>query len=107
MNIVEVEDKPVMERPWQRDGRSGITRTQTIYVETYDQQTGKPKRYPVEARLRLDADQVPYPPGIYLISPLSTFVGEYDKVDLSVKLCTEKEFMELLAPRLAALKKAV
>lgn len=106
MNVVEVEDKPVMEKPWQRDGRSGVTRSQTVYVQTYDQQTGKPKRYPVESRLRLEADQIPYAPGMYMISPLSTFVGEYDRMELSVKLCTPDEFMALVAPAISALKKA-
>lgn len=106
MIVIEVENKPVTEKPWQRDGRSGVSRSQTAYAATYDSETGQLKRYPVETRIRLAADQVPYAPGIYVLSPVSVYVGEYDALALAPKLITLDEFTAMIAPALANLKKA-
>lgn len=106
MIVIEVENKPVTEKPWQRDGRSGVSRSQTAYAATYDSETGQLKRYPVETRIRLAADQVPYAPGMYVLSPVSVYVGEYDAMTLAPKLVSVEEFMAMIAPAMAALKKA-
>ncbi len=106
MIVIEVEDKPVTEKPWQRDGRSGVSRSQTAYAATYDQETGKLKRYPVETRIRLGSDQAPYAPGVYVLSPTSMYVGEYDALAVSPKLIGVDEFMAMIAPTVASMKKA-
>lgn len=106
MIVIEVEDKPVTEKPWQRDGRSGISRSQTAYAATYDTETGKLKRYPVETRIRLGQDQAPYAPGVYILSPTSLYVGEFDALSVSPKLIGFDEFMSMIAPVIQQQKKA-
>lgn len=106
MIVIEVENRPVVERAWQKDGRSGVSRSQIAYAATYDQETGQLKRYPVETRIRLASDQLPYSAGLYVLSPTSLYVGEYDALAVSPKLISFDEFMAMVAPVIQQHKKA-
>lgn len=105
MIIYEIEDAKVTERTWQKDGRSGVSRSQMAYAATYDMETGKRKKYPVETKIRLAADQLPYAPGLYMLSPASLYVGEYDAMQVSPQLITAEAFMQMIASDVAQLKK--
>lgn len=69
---VTVDSADVQSRPWEMEGRKGVSRTQTGWLHIG-------KRYPIEVTIKLGERQA-YEPGEYVVGPGSFFVNGRDIV---------------------------
>lgn len=65
-----------------KDGKQMVFLDQEAYAYTVDKQ-GKLRDYPEACRISLDIDQVPYPPGLYVLQPSSIYVDRFGALALS------------------------
>ncbi len=78
---IEIRSAHVDEFSGQKDNRSFTIRNQLGYISL----NGKP--YPVEIKVRLDNDQLPYQPGHYEVEESSFYVNRFQQLTLgSLKL---------------------
>lgn len=66
-------------------GKPYEIRTQEGYAHTVDGE-GKPRPYPQRCEIPLQKGQEPYAPGNYTVSAASFYVGDYDRLMISLRL---------------------
>lgn len=78
---IEVKTTEVTTRNGNRqDGSAWQIRAQEAYAHTLDPVNGKPRAYPERISLQLDNNQLPFPVGIYELSPASIYVGDFGRL---------------------------
>jgi arginine/lysine/ornithine decarboxylase len=70
-------------------GKPYDMRIQTVYAHTVDS-AGQPLPFPEKTKIVLDADQAPYPPGVYVLSPGSIAVNHQGRLEVYPKLLAAK-----------------
>jgi len=71
---VEIKDAAVTEKPYEFDGRKGVSRSQVGWLHTG-------KAFPIEVKVKL-SDRAPYPVGLYITGPRCFQFGERGRLEI-------------------------